>query len=165
MLEFNSWNGDVVITAPCILARHMCNGIYYTKDKSFRLSVPMVERIKCRGISFKCSTTWFERVLKSFSASARDDCSSYNALHQGSGNLSCFAGRCFYPIICKVTTWTFFTYSWVIPQFLRPFCFHRTAKLLTGDSRSCLIPSWSQLQTDQCTGNCLKEIEKFFSIW
>lgn len=120
MLDINSWNGGAVITAPCILPRQMCNGIYHTKDKTFRLPVHLEERIKCREISFKCSTNRFARVLKSFSKFARGDCSSYNAFHQRFSNLSHFAGWCFYPITCKVTTWALFTLLRVIPR--RPFC-------------------------------------------
>lgn len=89
-----------MITAPCILPRQMCNGIYHTKDKTFRISVPVVERIKGREISFKCSTNRFERV-KSFSGFARDDCSSYNALHQRSVTSAIFLEDVSIPLSVK----------------------------------------------------------------
>lgn len=54
--------GDAGIPAPCILFWQWCIGIYHTKDKAFRLSIPMVARIKCREISSECSPNGCERV-------------------------------------------------------------------------------------------------------
>lgn len=70
-----------MIAVPCILCTQVCNGICQTKNKTSRLSVPIVERIKFREISYKCATDRFERVLKSFTVFARADCSSHSALH------------------------------------------------------------------------------------
>lgn len=92
-----------MIAVPCILPTQVCNGIYQTKDKTFRLSVPIVERIKFRELSYKCATDRFERGLKSFTVFVRADCSDH-ALHQRSCNLSPFAGRCFYPVISEMAT-------------------------------------------------------------
>lgn len=148
-----------MFSVPCILPTQVCDGTYRTKDKTSRLSVPMVEGIKFREISYKCTTDRFERVLKSFTVFVGADCSSPSALHQISCNLSWFAGRCFYPVSFKVATWPFFTHSWVIPQ--RLFCSEPSySKALPW---GFLNPSWWQLQADQCTSSCL-EIQKFFSF-
>lgn len=151
-----------MIAVPCILPTQACNGLYQTKDETSRLSVPMVKGKKFREIFYKCTTDRFARVLKSLTMFVRADCSSHNALHQRSWNLSHFAGRCF---ILLVAEW--------LPDLSLPIheLSHRevsalkpqTAKLFPGDSRSCLIPSWLQLQTDQCTSSCL-EIQKLFSF-
>lgn len=141
-----------MFSVPCILPTQVCDGTYRTKDKTSRLSVPMVEGIKFREISYKCTTDRFERVLKSFTVFVGADCSSPSALHQISCNLSWFAGRCFYPVSFKVATWPFFTHSWVIPQ--RLFCSEPSySKALPW---GFLNPSWWQLQADQCTSSCLE---------
>lgn len=120
-----------MIAVPCILPTQVCNGIYQTKDKTSRLSVPIVERIKFREISYKCTTDRFERVLKSFTMFARGDCSSHGALHQRSCNLNILLGDVSILLVARQLT-SLYLMSYHTETSLSP----HTAKLFPGDSWS-----------------------------
>lgn len=120
MLEMNSWKWRC---SDCSSLHPSYTGVQWhlsNRGQNIWDISTSGKKDKFREISYKCTADSFERVLKSFTKFARADCSSHNALHQRSWNLSHFAEGCFYPVSCKVATWPLFTHSWVIPQ--RSFC-------------------------------------------